>query len=168
MSRGTGLRNYMLVARDPRNGNYGLGISKNYNNLFNGGPLVAEGVIESNEKAKEVFVEVLRNPSATGGPDFLNVNMNYAGAGGDLIPPDYAGDIRSEKVSSHWVPNTTSPLPSGERTEAPDDSRYTSKAGAAPFEGPGSSLAPKTSTEEISNRAKTLGDYSFGSRPKVG
>lgn len=165
-SRGTGIRNYMMERKDPRNFDYGKGVSRDFNVLFNGGIFAAGGPVISNESAKQIYIDILRNTSASGGPDFTNINMNYVGNSESTIP-DYAGDLRSEKASSHWVPNTTSPDASGQRITAVEDPRYTDKAGSAPFTGLGSSLSPAAGAQEIATKDRTIGELLKGSRPKV-
>lgn len=88
------------------------------------------------------------------GAYFGNVNMNYGGVNSDLSPPDYQNTIDKKQASSHWVPNTTSPLPdtNNERRDANQDDRYTEKRGYAPFSGQGTVLSPDTSRKSIATQ----------------
>ena len=176
-ARGAGTRNYMLEPRDLRGDDpLPYGKSKDLRNFFNGGVLSAGGIITDNLSAKQAFVEILRKEGANGGTDFQNIDMNYTGNGvedGDLRAPDYAGSLRDAesgnelKVSSHWVPNTTSPGPDGNRFPSVASSEYTDKRGSAPFEGEGTLLSPADSANGIASRGKTLGNYVKGERPKI-
>lgn len=125
-------------------------------------PFIISGYDGLGSSLKEYYQNILSDSeNKDSGHTFGTVNMNFGGVNNELQPPDYAGDIRNEDASSHWVPNTTSPLQDGSRAQSIEDQKYTNKAGTAPFVGLGSSLSPLKSSESISSQS--LDNLSLGS-----
>ena len=157
MLKGLGKKNSMLEPNDfrpGRNEDYSKGFSdKDISLHFRN--FLKDGKIIDNASARQFYVEnVLRNTESKNNPDFPEtVNMNYKGG------PDYNSDNYElqedfkKTASSVWVPNTTSPDPSGQREDAQQEDRYVNnnKSSLIYGSGLGSSLSPKKSSEIISN-----------------
>jgi hypothetical protein len=169
MLKGLGKKNSMLEPNDfrpGRNEDYSKGFSdKDISLHFRN--FLKDGKIIDNASARQFYVEnVLRNTESKNNPDFPEtVNMNYEGG------PDYNSDNYElqedfkKTASSVWVPNTTSPDPSGQREDAQQEDRYVNKRGSSPFEGLGTILDPAQSAANMTKVDKTLANFIKGSRP---
>jgi len=117
--------------------------------------------VQFSEELTNRYLEIINSTKNSDNSIYFGeVNMQFQGIrDSSQTPPDYNSDNYElqedfkKTASSVWVPNTTSPDPSGQREDAQQEDRYVNnnKSSLIYGSGLGSSLSPKKSSEIISN-----------------